>query len=101
MRPAPSSFAVVSASWASDRGPYARFPVQKRGRAWFADLLRRAFPAQRSERALCQVAAVALEVSPTQVRAWLHCEADAKLTVVLKVMVIAGAEVVLRGEGGS
>lgn len=98
MRPSSSHAVAVSAPWASDRGPYARFPVQKRGRAWFADMLRQAFPGQRSERSLCHVAAVALEVSPTQVRAWLRCEADARLTVVLKVLVIAGAEIVLSGE---
>ncbi|TFL16413.1 hypothetical protein [Jannaschia formosa] len=63
-------------------------------RGWFRDLLFRAFPG-RSEREIARVAAPLLDVSDRQVRNWLREEHDPGLTVVLKVMALAGAEVVL------
>ena len=73
-----------------------KYPAQNsrsRPRRWFRDLLWRAFPA-RSERDLAAKAAPILDVSERQVRNWLREEHDPGLTVVLKVMAIAGAEVV-------
>ena len=72
----------------------------KNSRAWFRDLLWRAFPAH-SERDLAQRAARVLEVSPRQVQNWRRCENDASLRYVTIVMAIAGAEVVLRQVEGN
>lgn len=63
-------------------------------RAWFAALLWRAFPSG-SENELSETAAAVLGVSARQVRNWLRCEHDARWRDVVKVLVIAGGEVVL------
>ncbi|MWP39404.1 hypothetical protein GQY15_17700 [Rhodobacter sphaeroides] len=62
-------------------------------RKWFANLLRRAFPAN-SEAELAERAAPVLGVSTRQVRNWLREDHDASLRYVTAVMMIAGAEVV-------
>ncbi len=63
-------------------------------REWFARLLWRAFPSA-SATALSEVAGPVLGVSPKQVRNWLECRHDARWRDVVKVLVIAGGEVVL------
>jgi hypothetical protein len=64
-------------------------------RAWFAALLWRAFPSA-SENEVSERAAAVLGVSARQVRNWLRCEHDARWRDVVKVLVIAGGEVVLQ-----
>lgn len=64
-------------------------------REWFARLLWRAFPSG-SENELSERAGPVLGVSPRQVRNWLRCEHDARWRDVMKVLAIAGGEVVFR-----
>jgi hypothetical protein len=69
-------------------------------REWFANLLWVAFPAH-SEAELCKKASAALGASSRQARNWLRCENDAPVSVVTKVLMVAGAEVVFKKiEGG-
>lgn len=69
-------------------------PVEAK-REWFASLLRKAFPAS-SDHARSKDAAPVLGVSDRQVRNWLNCEHDASFVVVMKVVSIAGGEVLFR-----
>lgn len=77
--------------------PHIRGPLSpaEAERAWFAALLWRAFPAG-SENELSERAAPVLGVSARQVRNWLRCEHDARWRDVMKVLAIAGGEVVFR-----
>ncbi|EBA17425.1 hypothetical protein RSK20926_06802 [Roseobacter sp. SK209-2-6] len=69
-------------------------------RKWFAELLWVAFPSQ-SERELRAEASRTLGCSERQVGNWLNCENDASLSVVVSVLIVAGAEVVFQKlEGG-
>ena len=61
-------------------------------RRWFAELLWRAFPS-RSERDLAATAAPVLDISERQVRNYLRELHDPSLTITLKVLAIAGAEI--------
>lgn len=80
--------------------PAAQHLERKQARAWFARLLWRAFPACRSERALCERAAGVLECSPSSVRNYLRETHDAPVLIVLRVLALAGASVVLPDDGG-
>lgn len=62
-------------------------------RRWFADLLWIAFPSA-SEFEVCQKASSALGVSPRTVGNWLSCQNDAPAPVMMKVLVITGAEII-------
>ena len=64
-------------------------------RKWFADLLWETFPG-RSENEVADAASRALGRSKRQVRNYLRCEHDASFSTVAKVLVIAGAEIVLQ-----
>lgn len=77
---------------AAFRGPLS--PVEAE-RAWFAALLWRAFPSA-SENELSERAGPVLGVSARQVRNWLRSEHDARWRDVMKVLAIAGGEVVFR-----
>lgn len=68
-------------------------------RKWFAALLWKAFPA-RSEHEICTRAALALDVSPRQVKNWLRCENSAAMHYVVAVMMIAGFEIGFRALEG-
>ena len=61
-------------------------------RRWFRDLLWAAFPA-RSEADLAARAAPVLDISDRQVRNYLRELHDPSLTITLKVLAIAGAEI--------
>ncbi|SDX89850.1 hypothetical protein SAMN05444336_11297 [Albimonas donghaensis] len=68
-------------------------------RAWFADLLRRAFPEAGSENELAELAAEVLShdgrpVHARTVRNWLRCENAPHFRYVLRVIAMAGAETV-------
>lgn len=65
---------------------------QKAARKWFADLLWCAFPAA-SNSELSQRAARVLGVSPRTVGNWLTCQNDVPGPVLVKVMLIASAEI--------
>lgn len=77
----------------------ARTAGLDRPREWFCDLLWSAFPGQ-SEREVSIRAARALGVSQRQVQNWLRCDHDASLRYVTAVLVIVGAEAVLKRIGG-
>jgi hypothetical protein len=84
-------------SFQKHHGPQFRgqlSPVEAE-RAWFAALLWRAFPSD-SENELSERAGPVLGVSARQVRNWLRCEHDARWRDVMKVLAIAGGEVVFR-----
>jgi hypothetical protein len=100
MRPAPSIAVSASASWPRGGKRAAQHLDRSAARARFAALLWRAFPGCRSEREVCETAAVVLEVSRSTVRNYLRQTHDAPLLTVFKVLVIAGFEAVLSdGEG--
>lgn len=70
-------------------------------RAWFAGLLRKAFPEARSEHELAELAAQVLTsdrrpVHPRTVRNWLRCENTPHFRYVLQVIAMAGAESVFQ-----
>lgn len=71
-----------------------RMSAPEAEREWFAALLWRAFPSA-SATALSETAGPVLGVTPRQVRNWLACSHDARWRDVVKVLVIAGGEVVL------
>jgi len=77
------------------KNPAQSFDPAISGRRRFRDLLWRAFPSD-SERALAQRAAPVLGVSERQVINWLREEHGASVDHVWKVIVLAGAEVVIR-----
>ncbi|WP_139044815.1 hypothetical protein [Phaeobacter sp. S60] len=68
---------------------------RKTARRFFSDMLWVAFPAT-SDHDLCKRAAVALEVNARTVNNWLNCHNDAPGPIVLKVLLIAGAEIVFQ-----
>jgi hypothetical protein len=90
----------TASTWTRRANLARRFPDDPAAaRRWFRGLLWHAFPEAQTDLDLARRAAVVLEVSEGRVRGWLRCDHDAKLLEVLKVLAIAGAEVVLR-EGG-
>lgn len=66
----------------------------------FAALLRRAFPGP-SDAATAEKAAPVLGASQRQIQNWLQCRNDAKVSHVLAVLAIVGAESVFEFIGGS
>jgi len=68
---------------------------QIEARKWFVDLLWIAFPST-SENELCQKASRTLGVGVRTVKNWLSCQNDASLSVVTKVMTVAGAEIIFQ-----
>lgn len=93
----------------SSQDQYGALPVKnpaystdpRASRRWFRDLLWRAFPAA-SERELAEKASAVLDVSHRQVINWLREEHDPKLRYIMKVLALAGAEIVFsRIEGQS
>lgn len=100
MRPARSPAVAVSVPWHRHGKGGAQHLDRSAARARFAALLWRAFPGCRSERELCETAAMVLECSRSTVRNYVRQTHDAPLLTVFKVLLIAGFEAVLSdGEG--
>jgi len=97
MRVMSSRLQCANAGWknlSKSRDPHAA------AREWFADLLWVAFPGA-TENEVMKQASRALCCSERQVANWLRCRNDAAVSVVTKVLMVAGAEVVFKKiEGG-
>ncbi|WP_273691689.1 hypothetical protein [Ketogulonicigenium vulgare] len=70
-------------------------------RAWFAGLLRKAFPEATSDNELAELAAMVLTserrpVDKRTVRNWLRCENAPHFRYVLKVIALVGAEAIFQ-----
>jgi len=97
-----SSFSDISVSSSRSQSMSAAWKdlaksndTQGKARKWFGDLLWIAFPST-NELELCQKASRALGVSVRTVKNWLSCQNDAPLSVVTKVMTVAGAEIIFQ-----
>lgn len=96
MRPAPSLVSAVPVSYGAGGDRPAKLPAHTVPRRHFDELLRLAFPGCRSRAEMAKLAARALDRSPRTVTNWLDGSNEPKASDYLKLLAIAGFEIVLR-----